>query len=341
MSSRLIEVIDFGVNPTGLRMHVYVPQRLAPRPALLVAVHNCTESGPAFFAGPAAEFVSAADEFGYLMVFPSATRPGACFDVSSPGALRRDGDSDPAGIAAMVGWARQRYDVHGVFALGLSSGAIMTHVLLGDYPDIFTAGAAFAGVPFAGFASDTGNWSEPCAQGRLIRTGRDWGDRVRSAFPDHAGPWPRIQLWHSTVDDILDPANLNEAIKQWTDVHDVEVQPALRDQPRPGWNRTRYGNASAIPPVEAISVQDSPHNVLTTGMARYTLAFFALQSRDDHARSSPREGATAHDHRAESVRLRGPGAVHRPDGVSGEVARVVPGVVSAGGGQPELGVDVP
>ena len=30
-----------------------------------------------------------------------------------------------------------------VFATGLSSGAMMTNVLLGDYPDVFKAGAAF------------------------------------------------------------------------------------------------------------------------------------------------------------------------------------------------------
>lgn len=266
----------FGVNPTRLQMYLHVPEHRALRPALLVAVHNCTESGPAFFAGPASEFVALAEEFGFLMLFPSATREGGCFDVSSAGALRHDGDSDPVGIASMVTWVQQRYDTGPVFVIGLSSGAMMTNVLIGDYPDLFAAGAAFAGVPFGGFANDNGNWSDDCAQGNLIRTGRQWGDLVRSASPGHIGARPRVQLWHSTTDDILNHRNLSEAVKQWTDVHGVHDEPVLADQPMTGWNRARYGNASPTPPVEAISVTGSRHNVLNTGMARYTLTFFGL-----------------------------------------------------------------
>jgi acetylxylan esterase len=272
----LTEVTGFGANPTDLRMYTYVPERLSARPALLVAVHNCTESGPAFFAGPAAEFVRLADEFGFTMVFPSATRAGTCFDVSSPGALRHDGDSDPVGIASMISWAREQYDTGPAFAIGLSSGAMMVNVLLGDYPEVFTAGAAFAGVPFGGFATETGSWNDDCAQGKLTRTGPEWGDIVRSAAPEHVGPRPRVQLWHSTVDSILHPRNLDEAVKQWADVHGVKEEPALLDHPVAGWNRSRYGNASDTAPVEAISVTGSPHNVLVTGMARYTLTFFGL-----------------------------------------------------------------
>jgi len=272
----LIEVTGFGPNPTQLRMHTYVPESLSVRPALLVAVHNCTESGPAFFAGPASEFVSLAKEFGCLMIFPSATREGTCFDVSSAGALRHDGDSDPVGIASMVTWARHRYGAGPAFALGLSSGAMMANVLIGDYPGLFTAAAAFAGVPFGGFATDTGSWNNECARGRLIRTGRQWGDVVRSASPGYTGPRPRVQLWHSTTDDILHPRNLTEAVKQWTDVHGVEIEPALSDQPVAGWRRTRYGNSTPTPPVEAISVESSRHNVLAPGMARYTMTFFGF-----------------------------------------------------------------
>lgn len=266
----------FGVNPTGLRMYVYRPAQLAERPAILVALHNCTESGPLFASGPAAEFVSLADRHGYIMIFPTATREGSCFDVSSPASLHHDGDSDPAGIVSMVRYIQSRYDTGGVFVIGLSSGAIMTNVLLGCHPDVFVAGAAFAGVPFGGFAGQSANWSDECAQGRLIRTPRQWGDAVRAAFPGYAGPWPRVQLWHSTTDDILHYANHTEAIKQWTDVHAVSTQAVDTAHPRPGWRRTRYGNAGDTAAVEAISVTGSPHNVLTAGMAPCTIAFFGL-----------------------------------------------------------------
>jgi acetylxylan esterase len=275
----LTEVTGFGVNPTSLRMHVYRPARLAERPAILVAVHNCTQSGPLFAAGPAAEFVSLADRYGYLMIFPTATREGGCFDVSSAAALRHDGDSDPAAIVSMVKHIQSQYDTEGVYVIGLSSGAMLVNVLLGCYPEVFVAGTAFAGVPFGGFADAPANWSDRCAQGRLIRSARHWGDVVRAAFPGYAGPRPRVQLWHSTTDEILHYANHTEAIKQWTDVHAITDQPNSPADQRPGWRRTRYGDPGPTAAVEAISVTGSPHNVLTTGMAEYTLGFFGLAER--------------------------------------------------------------
>ena len=54
----------------------------------------------------------------------------------------------------MVRWTHQKYkaDKNRVFVTGTSFGPMMTNVLLGSYPDIFTAGSAWAGVAFGCFA---------------------------------------------------------------------------------------------------------------------------------------------------------------------------------------------
>ena len=49
-AATLTEVTGFGTNPSNLRMHIYVPDRLAARPPVLLAVHYCTGTGPAFAA---------------------------------------------------------------------------------------------------------------------------------------------------------------------------------------------------------------------------------------------------------------------------------------------------
>src|SRR3954452_2851399 len=191
-AATLQEITEFGANPTTLRMPLYEPRRLAGNPALLVAVHYCTGSGPAFYSGT--EFASLADQYGFVVIYPSATRSGNCFDVSSPGALRHDGNSDPAGIVSMVRYVQQQYhtDTSRVFVTGASSGGMTTNVLLGDYPDVFKAGAAFMGVPFACFATSApdptnpanqAGWNNTCANGQSIKTAQQWGDLARGAFP--------------------------------------------------------------------------------------------------------------------------------------------------------------
>jgi poly(hydroxyalkanoate) depolymerase family esterase len=278
-AAQLPQVTNFGANPTNLAMHLYVPSTVQARPAVLVAVHYCTGSGPAFHSGT--EFAALADRYGFIVIYPSATRSGACYDVSSPGALRHDGNSDPVGIVSMVNHVLQRNngDPSRVFVTGASSGAMMTNVLLGDYPDVFKAGAAFMGVPFGCFATTDGSsWNSACAQGQITRTPQAWGDLVRAAYPGHTGARPRMQLWHGVTDDTLRYPNFAEQIKQWTNVHGVSQTPVLTDTPRPGWTRTRYGTAGAQPPVEAYSIAGVGHSLPQGGMAAEAIRFFGLDT---------------------------------------------------------------
>ncbi|MFE9313113.1 PHB depolymerase family esterase [Streptomyces sp. NPDC006706] len=278
-AASLTEVTGFGANPSNLRMYVYRPDSAPARPAVLVAVHYCTGSGPAFYSGT--EFASLADRYGFLVIYPSATRSGGCFDVSSPQALKRGGGSDPVGIMSMVTYAQQHYgaDPARVFVTGASSGAMMTNVLLGDYPDVFKAGAAFMGVPFGCFATTDGSeWNSACANGTVIRTPQQWGDLARGAYPGYNGPRPRMQVWHGTEDTTLRYPNFGEEIKQWTDVLGVSQTPAFTDHPQSTWTRTRYGGTGTQAPVEAVSIQGTGHTLPTSGMAARAISFFGLDS---------------------------------------------------------------
>src|SRR6185503_3390933 len=109
----LTQVTNFGNNPSNLGMYIYVPDRLAARPALLVLVHYCGGTAAGIFNGNGHDYVSAADRYGYIIVLPQvpAGRSLACFDVSTPAALRRDGGGDSTGIASMVAYARARYPI--------------------------------------------------------------------------------------------------------------------------------------------------------------------------------------------------------------------------------------
>lgn len=278
-TAALTEVTGFGSNPSNLQMYLYVPDSVTANPAVVVAVHYCTGSGPAMYSGT--EYASLADQYGFIVVYPSVTRASKCFDVSSPQALTRGGGSDPVGIKSMVDWVTRTYsaDTDRIFATGISSGAMMTNVLLGDYPDVFAAGAAFAGVPFGCFATTDGSeWNSACSGGTVIRTPQEWGNQVRDAYPGYTGPRPRMQVWHGTEDDVLRYPNFGEEIKQWTNVLGVSQTPAATDSPQSGWTRTRYGATGDQALVEAISLQGVGHNLYAWGMAARVLTFFGLDS---------------------------------------------------------------
>ncbi|MEV4517910.1 PHB depolymerase family esterase [Dactylosporangium sp. NPDC049525] len=289
-AASLTQVTNFGNNPSNLKMYTYVPNAVAARPALLLAIHYCSGSASAVFNGYAHDYVTAADQHGYVIVFPEATRSGSCFDVSSPQALTRGGGSDPVGIMSMVNYARQRYNVDParIFVTGFSSGAMMTNVLAAEYPDVFAAGSAFMGVPAGCFATTNGSmWNSQCSGGQLSKTPQQWGDQARAMYPGYSGRYPRMQLLHGTADTTLAYPNFGEEIKQWTNLHGVSQSPVLTDAPRSGWTRTRYGTNTTQAPVEGISVQGAGHTLPQTGMVQFAIDFLGLTGTSTPPTSPP------------------------------------------------------
>jgi poly(hydroxyalkanoate) depolymerase family esterase len=273
-------VTSFGANPSNLQMYIDVPNTVSAHPPILLALHQCTGSGPGFYSGT--QFASLADQYGFIVIYPSVTRSGSCWDVSSSQALTRNGGSDPVGLMSMISYTEQRYggDPSRVYVTGASSGAMMTNVMLGDYPDVFQAGSAFMGVPYHCFFTGTvDGWNSACANGQVSMTPQAWGDLVRNtADPGYAGPRPRMQLWHGTADTTLNYNNFGEEIKQWTDVLGVSQTPSSTDTPVPSWTRTRYNNGSGTTEVEAYSIAGAGHVLPESGMAAYAIAFLGLAS---------------------------------------------------------------
>ncbi|MGC5310619.1 extracellular catalytic domain type 1 short-chain-length polyhydroxyalkanoate depolymerase [Micromonospora zamorensis] len=288
-AATLTQVTNFGTNPTNLQMHLYVPDRVAAQPALLLALHYCTGSGPAVHTGFGLSTL--ADRYGFIVIYPSVTRSSKCWDVSSPQALRRDGGSDPIGLKSMVDHVRSRYpvDANRIAVGGFSSGAMMTNVMLGLYPEVFNAGFSSSGVPFGCFATTNGaEWNSECSGGRIVRTPQQWGDLVRNAYPGYTGTRPRVQIWHGTTDTTLSYVNFGEQIKQWTNVQGVSQTPSYTDSPQTSATRTRYGGTGGTAPVEAISFQGYGHSIPFD--AAQAVRFLGL---DTTSPTTPPPGGTA------------------------------------------------
>ena len=134
--------------PTYISMFEYVPAKLAANPPILVVSHFCGGSASAVFGeAQGGGLVAAADQFGFLMIFPQTSNN--CWDVGSTASLTHNGGGDTQAVAEMVQYeiTKRGADPNRVYATGTSSGAMMTEALLAVYPDVFKAGAEFSGVP--------------------------------------------------------------------------------------------------------------------------------------------------------------------------------------------------
>jgi acetylxylan esterase len=269
----------FGPNPRNVTFNLYVPDTLPPNPAILVNPHWCHGTAQDAYAG--SQWATLASKHGFIVIYPgSPNAADQCWDVSSKETLTHDGGGDSLGIVSMVRWTLDKYngDKKRVFVTGVSSGGMMTQVLLGAYPDVFAAGASFAGVPFGCFAPENnagqyGYWNGECATGKVTHDKKAWGDIVRGGFPGYDGWRPKVQIYHGTKDDVVSYVNYQEAIKMWTNVLGLSETPTKVEQntPASGWTKSVYGPSGWF---EAYSAEGVTHNI--QNQEATVLAFFKL-----------------------------------------------------------------
>src|SRR6185312_4134245 len=218
--------------PSDVLMYVYVPDKVATKPPVLTLIHSC-DSNAGIVLGQAGGLKSAADQYGFIIVAPQSNASSLrCWTTDSIQVWTRDKGGDSNAIKQMVVYALSKYQANAdrVYVTGCSSGAMMTELLLGLYPDIFKAGASFAGMPAGchGPNDNTTNatgYNGTCAGGPVNYTPQQWGDLVRAMYPGYTGHRPRLQLFHGSADSIISFSNMVESASQYINLLSLSTTP--------------------------------------------------------------------------------------------------------------------
>jgi poly(hydroxyalkanoate) depolymerase family esterase len=255
--SPLVETKNFGSNPGALRMFTFAPDNLQPAPGLVVVLHGCGQSAAAYDLG--AGWSTLAKHYGFALLMPQQqpfNNANGCFNWFNREDTARD-SGEACSIRQMIARAVDDIgiDRERIFVTGLSAGGAMTSVMLATYPEIFAGGAVIAGLPF-GVASNmrealSGMFQSPA------HPASELGDLVRNAS-NHKGPWPKLSVWHGSADRTVNPANANEIVKQWLDVHQLPPAPmsegSVNGHPRQVW-----WNAEGETIIESYTITDMAH----------------------------------------------------------------------------------
>ena len=218
----LQQVTGFGSNPGNLLMFRYVPAGLPSGAPLVVAMHGCTQSASAY--ATVSEWHVLADRLQLAVVFPqqqNGNNSSGCFNWFEPGDIAR-GQGEALSMKQMVDHMKSTIgsDPARIYIAGFSAGGSMTEVMMAAYPDVFAGGAVSSGGPYACASDLTSAFS--CMQGNANKTPAQWGALVRNAFPGYSGPYPPMVAFHGGSDSLVNPANLQGSVDQWTNVLGID-----------------------------------------------------------------------------------------------------------------------
>jgi poly(hydroxyalkanoate) depolymerase family esterase len=284
-SQALDAVATFGTNPAALKMFKHVPANVAagPRP-LVVVLHGCTQTAAAYEAAGWSEL---SDAWGFYVLYPEQNtqknNSSGCFNwggrwksapqtfVFTPEPLDlteiERGHGENQSIKEMIDKmkADHKIDDKRVFVTGLSGGGAMAALMLAVWPDVFSGGAIFAGIPYGCAMSqkttaEAGNCLKDYtgSNAYLARTPQAWGDLVRAAAPSYKGPYPRVSIWHGTSDSVVNNANQAQLMKQWTNANGID-QTADAENMVDGFPHAEYKDASGKTLVETYAITGQSH----------------------------------------------------------------------------------
>ena len=222
-----------------------------------MVLHGCGQTAAGYDLG--AGWSSLAESYGFALLMPEQQRSNnaqGCFNWFNPEDTARD-HGEACSVRQMIARMVSDYgiDTRRIFVTGLSAGGAMTSVMLATYPETFAAGAIIAGLPF-GVATNvrealSGMFQSPS------RPASELGDLVRSAS-GHKGPWPKLSVWHGSADRTVNPANANEIVKQWLDVHHLPLAP-MSNADVDGYPREVWWNADGETIVESYTITNMAH----------------------------------------------------------------------------------
>ncbi|HCQ30357.1 MAG TPA: esterase [Flavobacteriales bacterium] len=216
-------VSSFGANPGNLKMYVYKPSGGSSNKPVVIVLHGCSQD--ASMISYETDWNKLAEQYKFYVIYAEQStnnNSNACFNWFLTSDQEKN-QGEVASIFNMYSFLKDNepIDASNVYVTGFSAGAGMAVNVLACYPEVFRAGAIFAGVPYKAATNATEAFT--AMNGGISKTAQEWGDLVRNADTTFTGTYPKIAIFHGINDNVVSVANAGELEKQWTNLHTINT----------------------------------------------------------------------------------------------------------------------
>lgn len=260
----LKETIYFGDNSGNLRMFHFSPDSSTAKKPLLLVLHGCGQSAEdiANLCG----WNKLASEHNFMIVYPQqkiANNPNLCFNWFNKWDTDKD-QGEVASIREMIRYAVKNLhaDSTQIYSAGFSAGGAMSASLLATYPDVFKAGAVFAGGPYQ--LALTAKDGAKAMLGNVNLTKEELKKRVLDQHPQSIASFPKLIVVQGLKDKVVDPKNAYLLVNQWIGLFSTISAPN-KSNPVPSYKalkRSSYSDETGKEQIVFYEVEDIGHRVL-------------------------------------------------------------------------------
>ncbi|MEX1002799.1 MAG: PHB depolymerase family esterase [Crocinitomicaceae bacterium] len=216
------QIKKFGSNPGNLKMYNYLPKNAdsTEQLPLVVVLHGCNQNAETI--AEQSGWNELADKHHFVMLYPQQQRinnMSGCFNWFYKRDIFKEG-GETQSVYQMIKYMIEHFpiDTSKIFIYGLSAGAAISVGVMVHYPELFKAGAIFAGAPY-GIATNPVKATKVMLSAE-DKTPEQWGDLVEIKKETQ---YPKILIFHGTNDHVVNIKNSYELIEQWTYIHNIDT----------------------------------------------------------------------------------------------------------------------
>lgn len=222
----LIKIENFGSNPGNLNMYYYDKENnndsLKP---LVVVLHGCGQS-----ANDVSELTGwnkLADINDFMVLYPQqkfSNNPNLCFNWFKSKDIDK-GKGECESIYQMIHYLTENFNIdkNKVYITGLSAGAAMSMALLATHPQIFSAGAVFAGTAYR--IANNPVTAMNVMFGNKHVSNFELAHKVVMQNVEYKRKYPKLIVYQGLNDPIVNYKNSDFIISQWATLFKMDTIP--------------------------------------------------------------------------------------------------------------------
>jgi feruloyl esterase len=262
----LTKIENFGNNPGNLKMFIHTNSKKdTSKLPLVIVLHGCGQN--AKDVSELTGWNKLADLNNFVVLYPQQkllNNPNLCFNWFYNHDIEKN-QGEGESIFQMISYAKKHYSVDSnrIYITGLSAGAAMSVVLTATHPELFKAGAIFAGGaykmatnPMDGIKAMLGKKYIP--KEKLV-------EEVKKQNPKFKGQYPALIVYQGLNDPIVNYKSASLLINQWTGINKSDTIPDKTERSFMGIKditRTEYSDTMGRTTVIFYEVNDLGHRLM-------------------------------------------------------------------------------